>query len=78
MLLEERLSHPVLQDLLPSLGGHLHDVSERVRLALLDLLILIKGMRSIKVSGCGQIVRRPCYIVFSLFSFGVSVQWIIC
>ena len=49
MLLDQRLSHPVLKELLPILGNHLHDTAERVRLALLDLLIVVKGMRSIKV-----------------------------
>ena len=48
--MQNRLSHPVMKDLLPLLRNHLHDVSERVRLALLDLLVVVKGMRAIKVS----------------------------
>lgn len=38
-----------MKNLLPILHNHLHDVSERVRLALLDLLLVVKGMRTIKV-----------------------------
>ena len=49
MLLEQRLSHPILKELLPVLASHLHDTAERVRLALLDLLLMVKGMRFIKV-----------------------------
>ena len=49
MLLEQRLSHPVLKLLLPVIGNHLHDTAERVRLALMDLLEVVKGMRFIKV-----------------------------
>ncbi len=49
MLLEQRLSHPVLKQLLPVIGNHLHDTAERVRLALVDLLVVVKGMRFIKV-----------------------------
>ena len=49
MVMQNRLSHPVMKELLPLLRNHLHDASERVRLALLDLLMVVKGMRAIKV-----------------------------
>lgn len=49
VVLQNRLSHPLMKNLLPILHNHLHDVSERVRLALLDLLLVVKGMRTIKV-----------------------------
>lgn len=49
VVLDQRLSHPFLKESLPVLGGHLHDRVEKVRIAFLDLLILIKGMRAIKV-----------------------------
>ena len=39
----------MLKELLPLLGSHIHDTSERVRIALLELLILVKNMRAIKV-----------------------------
>ena len=49
VVLDQRLSHPFLKESLPVLGRHLHDRVEKVRIAFLDLLILIKGMRAIKV-----------------------------
>ena len=54
VVLENRLTHPILKELLPLLANHIHDSSEKVRIALLDLLILVKGMKAIKVSGWEQ------------------------
>lgn len=48
IILENRLSHPVLRELLPLLQNHLHDTSEKVRIAFLELLLLVKGMRMVK------------------------------
>jgi condensin-2 complex subunit G2 len=48
-VLDNRLCHPLLKSLLPSLKNLLHDTSEQVRIAFLDLLLKVKGMRSIKV-----------------------------
>ncbi|XP_064397126.1 condensin-2 complex subunit G2-like isoform X2 [Halichondria panicea] len=48
LILENRLSHPLMVDLLPLLQSMLHDSSEKVRIAFLDLLLLVKGMRMIK------------------------------
>ncbi|XP_019854077.1 PREDICTED: condensin-2 complex subunit G2-like isoform X1 [Amphimedon queenslandica] len=48
VVLDQRLSHRFLKEFLPVLKAHLHDRSERVRIAFLDLLILIKGLRAIK------------------------------
>ena len=52
IILENHLSQPILKELLPLLGNHIHDTSERVRIALLELLILVKNMRAIKVRAC--------------------------
>ncbi len=48
MVLENRVSHTLMKDLLPLLHPLLHDNSEKVRLAFLELLILVKGMKSLK------------------------------
>ena len=48
-VLDNRLCHPLLKSLLPSLKNLIHDNSEKVRIAFLDLLLKVKGMRSIKV-----------------------------
>lgn len=48
-MLDNRLCHPLLKSLLPTLKNLLHDNAEKVRLAFLDLLLKVKGMRSIKV-----------------------------
>ena len=48
VVLENRLSHPLMRELLPALHNHLHDTSEKVRIAFLDLLLLVKGMRMVK------------------------------
>ena len=55
VILENRLTHPLLKELLPLLANHIHDTSEKVRIALLDLLILVKGMKAIKVSGWAKV-----------------------
>ena len=51
-IVDNHLSHPMLKVLLPELRNLLHDTSEVVRVAFLDLLLKIKGIRSIKVSVC--------------------------
>ena len=48
IVMENRLSHPLMRELLPLLRTHLHDGSEKVRIAFLDLLLLVKGMRTVK------------------------------
>ncbi|KAI6659052.1 Condensin-2 complex subunit G2 [Oopsacas minuta] len=45
-LLENNLSHPALEPILPILCNHIHDVSELVRSALVDLLIKIKHLNT--------------------------------
>jgi len=43
------LSHPFLQTVLPKLCTLVHDKVERVRLAVVDLLLKVKRLRAIKV-----------------------------
>ncbi|XP_078576354.1 condensin-2 complex subunit G2-like [Branchiostoma floridae x Branchiostoma japonicum] len=42
------LSHPLLKTMLPRLRNHIHDKSEKVRLAFAQLLLKIKSVRAIK------------------------------
>ena len=44
------MSHPLLKSLLGNLRDLIHDNSEKVRVAFLDLLLVVKGMKAIKVS----------------------------
>lgn len=46
-LLEQPLSHMVLKGLLPVLANSVHDTSDKVRLAFIQLLIKVKGVRGI-------------------------------
>ncbi|XP_064643919.1 condensin-2 complex subunit G2-like [Lineus longissimus] len=48
-LVGQHLCHPMLNTLLPRLQNMIHDNSEKVRVAMVDLLLKIKGMRLIKV-----------------------------
>ncbi|KAL9966949.1 hypothetical protein ACROYT_G025098 [Oculina patagonica] len=47
-LLDNRLSHPLLKPLLSNLQDLVHDQSEKVRIAFLDVLLLVKGLKAIK------------------------------
>ncbi|XP_047204958.1 condensin-2 complex subunit G2 isoform X1 [Girardinichthys multiradiatus] len=48
IVLDNPLSHPLLEKLLPALKYSLHDTSEKVRTAFLDLLIKVKAIRAAK------------------------------
>nr|XP_040023669.1 condensin-2 complex subunit G2 [Gasterosteus aculeatus aculeatus]XP_040023670.1 condensin-2 complex subunit G2 [Gasterosteus aculeatus aculeatus] len=48
IVLDNNLSHPLLEKLLPTLKYSLHDKSEKVRVAFLDMLIKIKAVRAAK------------------------------
>lgn len=48
IVLDNALSHPVLEKLLPNLKYSLHDTSEKVRSAFLDMLIKVKAVRAAK------------------------------
>ncbi|XP_068604177.1 condensin-2 complex subunit G2 [Brachionichthys hirsutus] len=48
IVLDNTLSHPILEQLLPTLKYSLHDNSEKVRTAFLDMLIKVKAMRAAK------------------------------
>lgn len=48
IILDNKLSHPLLEQLLPTLRYSLHDNSEKVRVAFVDLLLKIKAVRAAK------------------------------
>ncbi|KAM5255154.1 condensin-2 complex subunit G2 [Ctenodactylus gundi] len=48
IVLDNKLSHPLLEQLLPALRHSLHDNSEKVRVAFVDLLLKIKAVRAAK------------------------------
>ncbi|CAL9698109.1 unnamed protein product [Knipowitschia caucasica] len=48
IVLDNALSHPVLEKLLPNMKNSLHDTSEKVRTAFVDMLIKVKAVRAAK------------------------------
>nr|XP_014351166.1 PREDICTED: condensin-2 complex subunit G2 isoform X2 [Latimeria chalumnae] len=48
IILDNKLSHPLLEQLLPALKNSLHDNSEKVRVAFIDMLLKIKAVRAAK------------------------------
>lgn len=58
IVLDNPLSHPLLEKLLPTVKYSLHDTSEKVRTAFLDLLIKVKAVRAAKV----WFVWRKCIV----------------
>ncbi|XP_040288770.1 condensin-2 complex subunit G2 [Bufo bufo] len=48
ILLDNKLSHPLLEQMLPALKNSLHDNSEKVRVAFVDMLLKIKAVRAAK------------------------------
>ncbi|KAK0137768.1 Condensin-2 complex subunit G2 [Merluccius polli] len=48
MVLDNPLSHPLLEKLLPALKNSLHDTSEKVRSSFLDMLLKVKAVRAAK------------------------------
>ncbi|XP_053122187.1 condensin-2 complex subunit G2 [Hemicordylus capensis] len=48
IILDNVLSHPLLEELLPILKNSLHDNSEKVRVAFVDMLLKIKAVRAAK------------------------------
>ncbi|XP_059182454.1 condensin-2 complex subunit G2 isoform X2 [Centropristis striata] len=48
IVLDNCISHPLLEKLLPTLKHSLHDNSEKVRIAFLDMLIKVKATRAAK------------------------------
>ncbi|XP_054049063.1 condensin-2 complex subunit G2 isoform X1 [Rissa tridactyla] len=47
-ILDNRLSHPLLEQLLPAVKHSLHDNSEKVRVAFVDMLLKIKATKAAK------------------------------
>ncbi|XP_010598592.1 condensin-2 complex subunit G2 isoform X2 [Loxodonta africana] len=48
IVLDNKLSHPLLEQLLPTLKYSLHDNAEKVRVAFVDMLLKIKAVRAAK------------------------------
>uniref|UniRef100_A0A8C7RID1 Non-SMC condensin II complex, subunit G2 n=1 Tax=Oncorhynchus mykiss TaxID=8022 RepID=A0A8C7RID1_ONCMY len=48
IVLDNGSSHPLLEQILPALKNSLHDTSEKVRVAFLDMLLKIKAVRAAK------------------------------
>lgn len=48
ILLDNKFSHPLLEQMLPSLKYSLHDNSEKVRVAFVDMLLKMKAARAAK------------------------------
>ncbi|NXN31267.1 CNDG2 protein, partial [Nycticryphes semicollaris] len=48
LLLDNKLSHPLLEQLLPTVKCSLHDNSEKVRVAFVDMLLKVKATRAAK------------------------------
>lgn len=49
MIMDNVLSIPVMKELLPLLHHCIHDTSEKVRIAFCELLLIVKGLKKIKV-----------------------------
>lgn len=47
-LLNNQMFIPMLKPILPQLCNHIHDSSEKVRVAMVELLLKVKGIRAIK------------------------------
>lgn len=47
-LVDNHLCHLMLKPILPQLQNHIHDTSEKVRVAMVNLLLKVKGIRAIK------------------------------
>ncbi|XP_053268370.1 condensin-2 complex subunit G2 isoform X1 [Pleuronectes platessa] len=61
IVLDNGLSHPLLEKLLPTLKYSLHDSSEKVRTAFLDMLLKVKAVRAAKfwdVSSMDHLLAR--------------------
>ncbi|GAB5568976.1 condensin-2 complex subunit G2 isoform X1 [Prionailurus iriomotensis] len=58
IILDNKLSHPLLEQLLPALKYSLHDNSEKVRVAFVDMLLKVKAVRAAKMPRFGMTDRR--------------------
>ena len=67
MLLDNPLCHAILKPLLPELRDLVHDSSEKSRVAMLDMLLKVKGIRAIKV--CNSVLRWRYSLLTNVFLF---------
>lgn len=56
--MDNKLSHPLLEQLLPAVKYSLHDNSEKVRVAFVDMLLKVKAVRAAKVRATGSVPVR--------------------
>ena len=73
-LVDNHLCHLMLKPILPQLQSHIHDTSEKVRVAMVNLLLKIKGVRAIKVSFLGFIISyvfllKQCFVAKLVLEF---------
>ncbi|KAH0627584.1 hypothetical protein JD844_003492 [Phrynosoma platyrhinos] len=66
IILDNVLSHPLLEQLLPALKYNLHDNSEKVRVAFVDMLLKIKSVKAAKIDS-RPVSRRIVNLLFSSF-----------
>lgn len=66
-VLDNHLAHAFLRKLLPTLRQMIHDPSSRVRDAMVDLLLVTKGIRDVKV--CTSNTGRLC-----VFAWGAEKE----
>ena len=52
-----RLTHSLLNQVLPKLGLLFHDKVEKVRVAVIELLLKVKHIRAIKVRSLRSLVK---------------------
>jgi hypothetical protein len=70
-LIDNPLTHPMLKILLPQMSSCFHDVSEKVRVAFVDLLLKVKMVKALKVGAC-LIISVEIVQVFAEFRFFLS------
>ena len=59
-MLDNPMCHLLLKPLLASLALCLHDKAETVRVAMVELLLKVKGIRTIKV--CTRLFPLSCFL----------------
>ncbi|NXU72326.1 CNDG2 protein, partial [Oreotrochilus melanogaster] len=79
IILDNKLSHPLLEQLLPVVKHSLHDNSEKVRVAFVDMLLKVKATKAAKKSEgnnfaiCGMKKGKIAIMVFSFLA--IAETW---
>ncbi|KAK1885513.1 Condensin-2 complex subunit G2 [Dissostichus eleginoides] len=74
IVLDNSLSHPILEKLLPTLKYSLHDNSEKVRIAFLDMLLKVKAARAAKFWSFWSVCSMDHLLCF----LSVVLFWSVC